>query len=182
MRFNVQDAGEVQAILLRPKNAECVLALAHGAGAGMNHPFMTALATKLADAGVATFRFQFPYMEQRRRVPDRRARAHRNRSSGVAGCLESSSGAAATRRRKVTGGTNDFARGCGRAFGWRSGLGVFWISTSSTESAGNETRGALARGEIADAFLAGNARRFGRPPAFAADMRRARGASDLARD
>jgi predicted alpha/beta-hydrolase family hydrolase len=71
MRFSVQDAGVVQAILLRPKNAECVLTLAHGAGAGMNHPFMTALACKLADAGVATFRFQFPYMEQRRRVPDR---------------------------------------------------------------------------------------------------------------
>jgi predicted alpha/beta-hydrolase family hydrolase len=71
MRFSVQGAGEVQAVLLRPKNAECVLTLAHGAGAGMNHPFMTALAYKLADAGVATFRFQFPYMEQRRRVPDR---------------------------------------------------------------------------------------------------------------
>lgn len=71
MRLNVPDAGEVQAILLRPKNPECVLALAHGAGAGMNHPFMTALAHKLADDGVATFRFQFPYMEQRRRVPDR---------------------------------------------------------------------------------------------------------------
>ncbi|MFY9731854.1 MAG: alpha/beta family hydrolase [Candidatus Acidiferrales bacterium] len=71
MRFNVQGAGEVQAILLRPKNAECVMALAHGAGAGMNHPFMTALADKLANAGVATLRFQFPYMEQRRRVPDR---------------------------------------------------------------------------------------------------------------
>jgi hypothetical protein len=71
MRLNVPDTGEVQAILLRPKNPECVLALAHGAGAGMNHPFMAALAQKLADAGVATFRFQFPYMEQRRRVPDR---------------------------------------------------------------------------------------------------------------
>lgn len=71
MRFNVPDAGEVQAILLRPKNVEYVLTLAHGAGAGMNHPFMTALAYKLTDAGVATFRFQFPYMEQRRRVPDR---------------------------------------------------------------------------------------------------------------
>jgi uncharacterized protein len=73
MRFNVEDGGEVQAILVRPKNAESVLTLAHGAGAGMNHPFMTALAHKLADDGVATFRFQFPYMEQRRRVPDRPA-------------------------------------------------------------------------------------------------------------
>ena len=73
MRFKIEDAGEVQAILLRPKNVESVLTLAHGAGAGMNHPFMTAVAHKLADAGVATFRFQFPYMEQRRRVPDRPA-------------------------------------------------------------------------------------------------------------
>jgi uncharacterized protein len=71
MRFAVHDAGEVSAIFLRPQNAECVLVLAHGAGAGMNHPFMTALANELAAAGVASFRFQFLYMEQRRRVPDR---------------------------------------------------------------------------------------------------------------
>jgi predicted alpha/beta-hydrolase family hydrolase len=71
IRFAVQNAGEVSGILLRPQNAEYVLVLAHGAGAGMNHPFMTALANELAAAGVASFRFQFPYMEQRRRVPDR---------------------------------------------------------------------------------------------------------------
>src|SRR5271170_4030601 len=71
IRFAVQNAGEVSAILLRPHNAESLLVLAHGAGAGMNHPFMVALAYKLADVRVASFRFQFPYMEQRRRAPDR---------------------------------------------------------------------------------------------------------------
>jgi hypothetical protein len=71
IRFAVQNAGEVSANLLRPQNAECLLVLAHGAGAGMNHPFMTALACKLADVRVASFRFHFPYMEQRRRAPDR---------------------------------------------------------------------------------------------------------------
>ena len=71
IRFAVQDAGDVSAVLLRPQSAECVLVLAHGAGAGMNHPFLTALANELAAAGVASFRFQFLYMEQRRRVPDR---------------------------------------------------------------------------------------------------------------
>jgi hypothetical protein len=70
-RFAVQNAGEVSAILLRPQNAESLLVLAHGAGAGMNHPFMAALVYKLADVRVASFRFQFPYMEQRRRAPDR---------------------------------------------------------------------------------------------------------------
>jgi hypothetical protein len=70
-RFAIENAGEVSAILLRPQNAESLLVLAHGAGAGMNHPFMAALVYKLADVRVASFRFQFPYMEQRRRAPDR---------------------------------------------------------------------------------------------------------------
>jgi len=70
-RFAVQDAGEVSAIFLQPPDAQCLMVLAHGAGAGMNHPVMTAIANELAAAGVASFRFQFPYMEQRRRVPDR---------------------------------------------------------------------------------------------------------------
>jgi predicted alpha/beta-hydrolase family hydrolase len=47
-----------------------LLVLGHGAGAGMRHPFMEALARELAGVGVATFRYQFPYMEDRRRVPD----------------------------------------------------------------------------------------------------------------
>jgi predicted alpha/beta-hydrolase family hydrolase len=70
IRFAVQGAGEVSANLVRPENAECLLVLAHGAGAGMNHPFITALTSELAASGVASFRFQFPYMEQRRKVPD----------------------------------------------------------------------------------------------------------------
>lgn len=71
IRFIVEDSGEVSAILLRPPNAESLLVLAHGAGAGMTHPFMESLATELAAARVATLRFQFPYMEKRRKVPDR---------------------------------------------------------------------------------------------------------------
>jgi uncharacterized protein len=69
-QFAVQNAGEVSASLLRPSNAECLLLLAHGAGAGMNHSFMTALSDQLAAVKVATLRFQFPYMEQRRKIPD----------------------------------------------------------------------------------------------------------------
>jgi uncharacterized protein len=71
MRFEVGDAGEVSAILLRPADARCLLVLAHGAGAGMRHSFMEEMAEELAGAGVATLRFNFPYMEQRRKVPDR---------------------------------------------------------------------------------------------------------------
>jgi len=71
LRFAVEGAGEVSAILMRPADARWLLVLAHGAGAGMSHPFLEKLAGELASAGVATFRYQFPYMEERRRAPDR---------------------------------------------------------------------------------------------------------------
>jgi predicted alpha/beta-hydrolase family hydrolase len=70
LRFAVEGGGEVSALLLRPVPARRLLVLAHGAGAGMSHPFMEKLAGELAGVGVATFRYQFPYMEKQRRVPD----------------------------------------------------------------------------------------------------------------
>ena len=70
LRFVVEGAGEVSALLTRPKDAQWLLLLAHGAGAGMTHPFMEKLSADLAAVGIATFRYQFPYMEQRRHVPD----------------------------------------------------------------------------------------------------------------
>jgi uncharacterized protein len=48
-----------------------VLALAHGAGAGQRSPFMTGLAEAMRARGVTTVTFDFPYMQQRRRAPDR---------------------------------------------------------------------------------------------------------------
>src|SRR6185369_13754216 len=70
LRISIADGVSAPALLLRPETPRYLLVLAHGAGAGMRHPFMSALATELARVGVATFRYQFPYMEDRRRVPD----------------------------------------------------------------------------------------------------------------
>ena len=71
LRFRAsRSAGDVSAILNRPANAACLLVFAHGAGAGMTHPFMESLAAKLAHRGVATLRYQFPYMERGSRRPD----------------------------------------------------------------------------------------------------------------
>jgi predicted alpha/beta-hydrolase family hydrolase len=70
IRFEVDGRGEVSALLERPGNAQQLLVLAHGAGAGMTHSFMESLSTELASVGVATLRYQFPYMEERRRIPD----------------------------------------------------------------------------------------------------------------
>jgi predicted alpha/beta-hydrolase family hydrolase len=65
-----ESAGEVEGLLLRPDDARWLMVLAHGAGAGMHHPFMEGLAQVLAGCGIATLRYQFPYMQQRRRRPD----------------------------------------------------------------------------------------------------------------
>jgi uncharacterized protein len=53
-----------------PADARACYVFAHGAGAGMNHAFMAAMAQGLADRGIASLRFQFPYMEQGSKRPD----------------------------------------------------------------------------------------------------------------
>jgi predicted alpha/beta-hydrolase family hydrolase len=62
--------GDVSAVLVRPSTVGSLLVLAHGAGAGMRHAFMEAIAGRLASAGVATLRYQFPYVERGSRRPD----------------------------------------------------------------------------------------------------------------
>jgi predicted alpha/beta-hydrolase family hydrolase len=65
------DAGsEVSGLLNSPAKPRAAYLLAHGAGAGMNHVFMAAVADGLCSRGVATLRFQFPYMERGSKRPD----------------------------------------------------------------------------------------------------------------
>jgi len=71
IHFGVNEkAGAVSGLLLQPEGAHALLALAHGAGAGMRHRFMETIAVKFAERGVATLRYQFPYMEKRVKRPD----------------------------------------------------------------------------------------------------------------
>src|ERR1700737_5640308 len=67
----VDDAHRVSGLLLTPERARACYVLAHGAGAGMAHPFMAAVAEGLAQRAIASLRYQFPYMEQRSKRPDR---------------------------------------------------------------------------------------------------------------
>jgi predicted alpha/beta-hydrolase family hydrolase len=64
------ERGQVSALLLRPAGAWVLYVLAHGAGAGMRHSFLEAVSAALAARGVATLRYQFPYLEAGRRRPD----------------------------------------------------------------------------------------------------------------
>jgi predicted alpha/beta-hydrolase family hydrolase len=62
--------GKVSALLSEPSKPIAVLVLAHGAGAGMTHPFMEELSAELAALGIASLRFNFPYMENQKGRPD----------------------------------------------------------------------------------------------------------------
>jgi uncharacterized protein len=66
----VGDARRVSGLLQVPHVARICYVLAHGAGAGMSHPFMAGVADGLAERGIATMRYQFPYMEQGSKRPD----------------------------------------------------------------------------------------------------------------
>ena len=72
----VDEGTRVSALLLVPERARACYVLAHGAGAGMTHPFMAAVARELAERGVATLRYQFPYMEKGGKRPDPPKLAH----------------------------------------------------------------------------------------------------------
>jgi len=70
VRIGVNEAQSVSGLLDAPQGAHACYVLAHGAGAGMTHPFMAAMANGLDERGIATLRYQFPYMEQRSKRPD----------------------------------------------------------------------------------------------------------------
>ncbi|UPK26601.1 alpha/beta hydrolase family protein [Bradyrhizobium sp. 195] len=76
LKLDIARIGTVSAILTQPDNARACYVLAHGAGADMRHSFMDKVAVGLAERGIATFRFNFPYMEEKKGRPDQPAVAH----------------------------------------------------------------------------------------------------------
>lgn len=76
LNFAVDGERRVSGLLMLPGDARALTVLAHGAGAGMAHPFLETMARALAERGVGTLRYQFPYMEAGSRRPDPPAVAH----------------------------------------------------------------------------------------------------------
>src|SRR5712672_2247579 len=74
--IEIGNAGPVSALLDRPPKARACFVFAHGAGAGMTHPFMETVASGFGERGIATLRYQFPYMEKGSKRPDPPAIAH----------------------------------------------------------------------------------------------------------
>ena len=76
LKIEVAKSGAVSALLLCPDRSRACFVFAHGAGAGMTHPFMQAFAEGLCVRGIASLRYQFPYMEKGSKRPDAPAIAH----------------------------------------------------------------------------------------------------------
>jgi len=75
--------GSVSAEYVVPEKSNCIITLAHGAGAGMNHPFMTTLVKLLAEHGVGTLRFNFPFIEHKKGRPDIPAVAYKTIEAAI---------------------------------------------------------------------------------------------------
>ena len=75
--------GSVSAEYIVPAKCNCIITLAHGAGAGMNHPFMTSLASLLAEQDIGTLRFNFPFTEHKKGRPDVPAVAHKTIEAAI---------------------------------------------------------------------------------------------------
>jgi hypothetical protein len=84
LKIETGSTTSVSAVLIHPPHARACFVFAHGAGAGMAHPFMETVATGLAQRSIATLRYQFPYMEQGSKRPDRPAVAHEAVRAAVA--------------------------------------------------------------------------------------------------
>ena len=76
--------GTVSAECIIPEQSICIITLAHGAGAGMNHSFMVELAQLLSELDIATLRFNFPFAENKKGRPDTPAVAHASIASAIA--------------------------------------------------------------------------------------------------
>jgi hypothetical protein len=76
LKLDIERAGAVSAILTEPAAPRACYLFAHGAGAGMRHAFMEQVAKGLAERGIATLRYNFPYMENNSRRPDQPVIAH----------------------------------------------------------------------------------------------------------
>jgi hypothetical protein len=94
----------VSGLLQAPPQPRACYVLARGAGAGMTHPFMAAVAAGLAARGIATLRYQFPYMEQGSKRPDRPPVAHATVRAAVAQAVRLLPGVALVAGGKSFGG------------------------------------------------------------------------------
>jgi uncharacterized protein len=146
---------EVSALWLRPPDAVAALVLAHGAGAGMRHPFLERLAAELAAQGVATLRYQFPYVEAGRRYPDRPPRLTATVRAAVALAAELAGELPLLAGGKSMGGRMSSQAAADGALPGVRGLVFFGFPLHSPNKPGTERADHLAAVELPMLFLQG---------------------------
>ena len=155
LRFRVEGGGEVSALLSRSTKARWLLVLAHGAGAGMSHPFMEMLADELASKGMATFRYQFPYMEERRRVPDAPAELTATVVAAVRAAKETAPGLPLLAGGKSMGGRMTSQAAAQRPLNGVGGLVFFGFPLHPPNRPGTKRADHLAKVTMPMLFLQG---------------------------
>ena len=147
--------GGVSALLVRPADARFLYVLAHGAGAGMRHPFLEAISQRLAEQGIATLRYQFPYMEQRARRPDPPAVAAAAVRAAVMEAARATPGLPLVAGGKLFGGRMTSTAQAGEPLPGVRGLVFLGFPLHPPGRPGNERAEHLAQVQVPMLFLQG---------------------------
>ena len=148
-------SGSVSALLTRPARPGACFAFAHGAGAGMTHPFMEAVAAGLAKREISTLRYQFPYMDKGRKRPDPPAVAHATVRAAVEEAARACAGLPLIAGGKSFGGRMTSQAQAKGALGGVVGLAFFGFPLHPAGKPSDERARHLADVHIPMLFLQG---------------------------
>jgi predicted alpha/beta-hydrolase family hydrolase len=149
------NAGPVSGLLTRPGQARACFVFAHGAGAGMTHPFMAKVAAGLGERDVATLRYQFPYMEKGSKRPDAPAVAHAAVRAAVAEAARWCEGVPLIAGGKSFGGRMTSQAQAAAPLAGVRGLAFFGFPLHPAGKPSNERAEHLADARIPMLFLQG---------------------------
>jgi predicted alpha/beta-hydrolase family hydrolase len=155
LRIEIAAADPVSALLMKPPQARACYVFAHGAGAGMAHASMETIAAGLAERGIATLRYQFPYMEKGSKRPDSPAVAHAAVRAAVAEAARCCPGLPLLAGGKSFGGRMTSQAQALRALPGVRGLAFFAFPLHPAGKPSSERAKHLADVEIPMLFLQG---------------------------
>jgi uncharacterized protein len=154
LKIAIGDAS-ISALLTKPSSARACYVFAHGAGAGMTHAFMANVATGLAERGIATLRYQFPYMEKGGKRPDPPGIAHAAVRAAVAEAARACPGLPLIAGGKSFGGRMTSQAQAKQPLPGVRGLAFFGFPLHATGKPSSERAAHLADIKIAMLFLQG---------------------------
>jgi uncharacterized protein len=155
LTIKIDHAGSVSGLLTWPSKPRACFVFAHGAGAGMTHPFMEKVAAGLGERDVATLRYQFPYMEKGSKRPDSPAVAHAAVRAAVAEAARRCEGVPLIAGGKSFGGRMTSQAQALHPLAGVQGLGFFGFPLHSAGKSSNERAKHLANIDVPMLFLQG---------------------------